>query len=122
MKTSFVVPNVVASLLLGVFLVWAPSFSDMKAGTTVVETFTGIGSQNTWRDGPFTQHRTDPTVMPAPNLHMSEASDGSAYSLSDSDHASGGTPANVEEIEEDGHVDLPSVGVSRPNSGQIECR
>ncbi len=113
MKTSFVVPNVVASLLLGVFLVWAPSFRDMKAGT-VVETFTGIGSQNARRDGPFTQHRTDPTVMPAPDLHMSGASDGSEYSLSDSDRASGGTPANVEEVEGDGHVYFSSVGVSRP--------
>jgi len=45
-KTSFVVPNVVASLILGVFLAWAPSAGDMVAGNGP-GTFTGIGSHKT---------------------------------------------------------------------------
>ena len=69
MKTSFVVPNVVASLILGAFLAWAPSYGDMVAGNGP-GTFTGIRSHHAAGKVSLTKDRTGQAVLTMTGINV----------------------------------------------------
>ncbi len=86
MKTSFVVPNVVASLILGAFVAWAPSSGDMVTGNGS-GTFTGIGSHKTAGKVSLTKDRTGQAVLTMTGINVDRVPDGQVYSANDLDCA-----------------------------------
>ncbi len=85
-KTSFVIPNVVASLILGAFLAWAPSYGDMVAGNGS-GTFTGIRSHHVAGKVSLTKDRTGQAVLTMTGINVDRVPDGQVYSTNDLDCA-----------------------------------